>query len=213
MSEHPREFKTSSSESLYEQRINIFRSWDISQCESNVASRSSNHVPQTSLCAGYLSDLLISGLSSQGVMSGLLTLPSFVKTFPEINVVSHPKDNHVTTIQGITVASYNLGCFLGAVITIFIGDLLGRRKMIFLGSSIMVIGAILQCTAFSLPHLIVGVRESPYAFKLISRLTITAATCHRFWEWFQYFNSADVGFGNLKGWTPRLDPVSQDQKS
>lgn len=34
--------------------------------------------------------------------------------------------------------------------------MLGRRKTIFLGSSIMIIGAILQCSAFSLPHFIVG---------------------------------------------------------
>jgi len=54
------------------------------------------------------------------------------------------------------VASYNVGCFVGAVITIFIGDLLGRRKMIFLGSSIMIVGAILQCSSFSLAQLIVG---------------------------------------------------------
>jgi len=90
-------------------------------------------------------------------MGGLLTLGSFVKIFPEIDTVAHPNDNHVTTIQGITVASYNLGCFVGAVLTIFIGDILGRRKMIFLGSAIMIIGATLQCTAFSLGHLIAGV--------------------------------------------------------
>lgn len=65
-------------------------------------------------------------------MGGLLTLGSFVGTFPEIDVVAHPKDNHISTIQGISVASYNVGCFIGAIITIFIGDILGRRKMIFL---------------------------------------------------------------------------------
>jgi MFS family permease len=89
-------------------------------------------------------------------MGGLLTLPSFVKTFPEIDVLKYPDDNHVTTIQGISVASYNVGCFIGAVLTIFIGDILGRRKMIFLGSAIMVVGAALQCSAFSLGHLIAG---------------------------------------------------------
>jgi MFS family permease len=81
-------------------------------------------------------------------MGGLLTLGSWVRQFPEINTVDHPGDNHIATIQGISVASYNVGCFVGAVITIFIGDLLGRRKMIFLGSSIMIVGAILQCSAF-----------------------------------------------------------------
>ncbi|CZR52958.1 probable sugar transporter [Phialocephala subalpina] len=92
----------------------------------------------------------------QGVMGGLLTLGSWVKQFPEIDTVNNGGNTHISTIQGISVASYNVGCFVGAIITIFIGDILGRRKMIFLGSSIMVIGAILQCSAFSLAHLIVG---------------------------------------------------------
>jgi MFS family permease len=91
-------------------------------------------------------------------MGGLLTLPSWVRQFPEIDTISAQNRNntHISTIQGISVASYNVGCFFGAVITIFIGDILGRRKMIFLGSAIMVIGAALQCSAFSLAHLIVG---------------------------------------------------------
>ena len=38
----------------------------------------------------------------------------------------------------------------------FLGNPLGRKKTILLGSSIMIIGAILQCSAFSLPQLIVG---------------------------------------------------------
>ncbi|CAL3972740.1 hypothetical protein PZA11_004220 [Diplocarpon coronariae] len=89
-------------------------------------------------------------------MGGLLTLGSWVRQFPEIDTVNNPGSTHVSTIQGISVASYNVGCFVGAVITIFVGDILGRRKMIFLGSSIMVVGAVLQASAFSLAHLIVG---------------------------------------------------------
>jgi len=95
-------------------------------------------------------------------MGGLLTLPSFVKTFPEINTLIDPSNNHTTTIQGITVASYNLGCFIGAILTMWIGDILGRRKMILLGSTIVVIGAILQCSAYGLTHLIIGVRSPLY---------------------------------------------------
>ena len=57
---------------------------------------------------------------------------------------------------GVTLASYNLGCLTGALITIWLGNILGRRKAIFLGSAIMVIGGILQCSSFSLPQLIVG---------------------------------------------------------
>jgi hypothetical protein len=30
--------------------------------------------------------------------------------------------------QGITVAAYNLGCFAGSIPTIWIGNILGRRK-------------------------------------------------------------------------------------
>ena len=59
-------------------------------------------------------------------------------------------------LLGIVVAAYNLGCFVGSLPTIWIGNWLGRRKTIFLGSFIMVIGAILQCTAYHLPQLIVG---------------------------------------------------------
>lgn len=96
-------------------------------------------------------------------MGGLLTLPSFVKVFPEMDVteagtkgLTQSQKNHRSTIQGISVASYNVGCFCGAITTIWIGDILGRRKTIFLGSFIMVIGAALQCSAFTLGHFIAG---------------------------------------------------------
>lgn len=54
------------------------------------------------------------------------------------------------------MAAYNLGCFAGSIPTIWIGNWLGRRKTIFLGSAIMVVGALLQCTSYSLGQLIVG---------------------------------------------------------
>lgn len=96
----------------------------------------------------------------QGVMGGILTLPIFLEQFPSINdsaegLTPTEKSNR-STYQGIAVASYNLGCFLGAVITIFIGNPLGRKRMIFLGTAIMVVGAALQASAFSLEHFIIG---------------------------------------------------------
>jgi MFS family permease len=42
------------------------------------------------------------------------------------------------------------------VATIWLGNMLGRKRTIFIGSVIMIIGAILQTAAFSLPLLIVG---------------------------------------------------------
>lgn len=57
---------------------------------------------------------------------------------------------------GVSVSSYNLGCFAGALLTIWLGDKLGRRRTILAGSIVMVIGAALQCSAFSLTQLITG---------------------------------------------------------
>ncbi|KAI1166316.1 general substrate transporter [Nemania serpens] len=106
-------------------------------------------------------DFLLFGYD-QGVMGGILTMPQFLDVFPSINP-SDPAIAHDESLkakrsetQGIAVASYNLGCFLGAVISIFISDRIGRKRMIMLGTSIMVVGAILQASATTLPHLIVG---------------------------------------------------------
>jgi MFS family permease len=51
---------------------------------------------------------------------------------------------------------YEIGCFIGAVATAFIGERLGRRKSILWGVIIMIVGALLQATAYGVPHLIVG---------------------------------------------------------
>lgn len=40
--------------------------------------------------------------------------------------------------------------------SLFIGERLGRRKCIMAGCVILSIGAALQCSAYSIPHLIVG---------------------------------------------------------
>ncbi|KAK2608184.1 hypothetical protein N8I77_006808 [Diaporthe amygdali] len=100
-------------------------------------------------------DFLLFGYD-QGVMGGILTLPIFLAQFPDIDPSAGPDSATRSTYQGIAVASYNLGCFLGAVITIFIGNPLGRKKMIMLGTSIMLVGAALQASAYTLPHFIVG---------------------------------------------------------
>lgn len=90
-------------------------------------------------------------------MGGLLTLGSFLRLFPEINVNSPPPGwsaNKASNVQGITVGGYTLGCFFGAVATIWLGNILGRKRTIMIGSSIMIIGAILQASSFSLGQLI-----------------------------------------------------------
>lgn len=101
------------------------------------------------------------GLTSspdQGVMGGILTLDIFLEQFPIINpkAVGGNEASRRSTYQGIAVASYNLGCFLGSIIAIFISNPLGRKRMIMLGTAIMVVGAALQASAFSIEHFIIG---------------------------------------------------------
>ena len=71
-------------------------------------------------------------------MGGLLTLKSFLKYFPQIDVASRSgaAASRASNVQGITVGGYTLGCFFGAVATIWLGNMLGRKKTIMVGSSI-----------------------------------------------------------------------------
>ncbi|PLW48601.1 hypothetical protein PCASD_03437 [Puccinia coronata f. sp. avenae] len=96
----------------------------------------------------------------QGVMGGLLTLPTFVETFPEMDTIS----KHITaeqksknsTIQGVAIALYEIGCMIGALSCTSLGERLGRRKIIFLGALVMIGGSIIQAASFGLAQFIVG---------------------------------------------------------
>ncbi|EYE92302.1 uncharacterized protein EURHEDRAFT_517850 [Aspergillus ruber CBS 135680] len=90
----------------------------------------------------------------QGVMAGLLTGDAFVRTFPEIDTT--PTGHGSSSLQGTVVAIYEIGCFLGALLALFFGERLGRRYCIMIGCVILTVGAALQCSAFSIPHMIVG---------------------------------------------------------
>lgn len=100
----------------------------------------------------------------QGVMSGLLTLDDFQRHFPLMTPLSRanslcwldsPKntvrDDRMCTgnanTQAAAVALYQVGCFLGAVLILFYGEVWGRKSSTFWGSFIMVIGTIFQIAA------------------------------------------------------------------
>lgn len=51
---------------------------------------------------------------------------------------------------------YNLGCFGGALSTLYTGDKLGRPRTLLLGSSIIALGAIIQASSFSMGQMIAG---------------------------------------------------------
>ncbi|KAK6385665.1 hypothetical protein LTS17_001235 [Exophiala oligosperma] len=82
----------------------------------------------------------------QGVMGGLLALPQFQERF------RHPSP----TMQGFMVASYDLGCLLGAMLCFYFANLTGRRWTIAIGCAVLLVGAALQTASYSVAQFIVG---------------------------------------------------------
>ncbi|KAH7187952.1 general substrate transporter [Fusarium oxysporum] len=82
----------------------------------------------------------------QGVFGGILQNEDWQNQF------NHPNDAKT----GIIVSCYNLGCLAGCVINFFVGDKLGRRRAIWLAMGLVLVGAILQTTAYNVPHLVIG---------------------------------------------------------
>ncbi|KAL1887669.1 hypothetical protein Sste5346_010064 [Sporothrix stenoceras] len=110
---------------------------------------------------------------NNSVAGGLLGLSSWIATFPQIDTTTTTGSvkTHNSTVQGTVVAMYTLGCFFGCIDCIWLGDRLGRKKTILLAAATNILGAIIQCTSFSLPQLIVGRLVSGFGF---GHLTATA---------------------------------------
>ncbi|KAF6522651.1 hypothetical protein HZS61_014179 [Fusarium oxysporum f. sp. conglutinans] len=85
----------------------------------------------------------------QGVFSGVVVTQDFLKLH---NLVGPTKTNVLATVTAI----YDIGCFVGAVIAFTIGERLGRKKAIIVGTVIMSIGTVIKVTSYSLPQMIVG---------------------------------------------------------
>jgi MFS family permease len=88
-------------------------------------------------------DFLLFGYD-QGVMSGIIGGDAFVQDFPQVNGDSN--------WQGFVVSIYAVGCFFGALFILTFGDKLGRRKAIFLGGIIMIIGVVIQLATVPPSH-------------------------------------------------------------
>lgn len=73
----------------------------------------------------------------QGVFGGVIVAPDFLRT------LDLESDRH-TSLLGTVTALYDVGCFFGAVAAFSIGEMLGRKKSILLGTTVMSIGAILH---------------------------------------------------------------------
>ncbi|KAF7197117.1 Sugar transporter STL1 [Pseudocercospora fuligena] len=94
---------------------------------------------QMMITAVATTDFLLFGYD-QGVMSGIISSENFLHDFPEV-------EHGGSTYEGFVTAIYAVGCFLGACFILTFGDWLGRRKSIFLGASVMIVGVIIQIAA------------------------------------------------------------------
>lgn len=70
----------------------------------------------------------------QGVFGGIIVGEDFLEYF------NHPTPE----MQGWVTACYDLGCFAGAILTLFVGEKLGRRRMLLLFTVIMASGIMIQ---------------------------------------------------------------------
>ncbi|KAI1386409.1 general substrate transporter [Hypoxylon trugodes] len=98
----------------------------------------------------------------QGVFAGALISADFLETFPET------KDPR---ISGITSSCFSLGAFFGCLAAFLLGDRLGRKKSVFVGLVVNIIGAVLQIAAYHLPQMIVGRLFNGFG------MGITSSTC------------------------------------
>ncbi|AFR97888.2 monosaccharide transporter [Cryptococcus neoformans C23] len=83
----------------------------------------------------------------QGLMSGIIASDQFNTEFPA--TYQHDvNDVHAGTVQGTVTSCYEVGCFLGALFAYFFGERMGRRRVMFMGAIIMIIGTIISVCAF-----------------------------------------------------------------
>jgi MFS family permease len=61
-----------------------------------------------------------------------------------------------TTLLGTVTAIYDVGCFLGSLFAYWLGERLGRRSTVLVGTTIMSIGALLQASSYSLGQMMTG---------------------------------------------------------
>jgi MFS family permease len=65
-------------------------------------------------------------------------------------------DNPDPDMQGNITALYDIGCVVGSIICYFVGEHFGRRIMLIAGGSIMIGGAAILGSSYSIAQLIAG---------------------------------------------------------
>lgn len=92
----------------------------------------------------------------QGDIGGLMIMESFRTKFPSFDAMGNPGVYSYALMSGVVVASWNIGCFVGAMMTVVFGDRLGRRGSAILGLVMEVIGKIIQTSSFGVGQYIAG---------------------------------------------------------
>ncbi len=59
-------------------------------------------------------------------------------------------------MQGTMTSVYNLGCFFGALSTVWTGDIFGRPRQIIVGSTVIAVGAVIQTASYGVAQMMVG---------------------------------------------------------
>lgn len=85
----------------------------------------------------------------QAVFSGVIVTEDFLVLH---DLVGPEKTSLLSTITAI----YDIGCFFGAIIAFTIGERLGRKKSIIIGTTIMTAGTMLMSASFSIEQMFVG---------------------------------------------------------
>ena len=83
----------------------------------------------------------------QGLMSGIISGVQFTKSFPSLSD-SAGSARQVSVYRGAVTASYEIGCFFGAIFCLLFGQRIGRTPLIFAGGIILTIGAVISTAAF-----------------------------------------------------------------
>ncbi|KXT07207.1 hypothetical protein AC578_2321 [Pseudocercospora eumusae] len=92
----------------------------------------------------------------QGLMGGWITMPGFMREFPAIDIIDKPGNILATNLMGFTIALWNLGAFVSAMVAVFIGDGFGRKNLVCAGLVLLLVGEVIQCSSFAWGQFLVG---------------------------------------------------------
>lgn len=59
-------------------------------------------------------------------------------------------------MQGFVTSVYDLGCFGGALLTLIVGEKLGRKRMLMVFTTIMGAGIVLQTSSHNMTEMVWG---------------------------------------------------------